>query len=378
MKRNLWIGIGIVVVVVLAIVLIVTQTKREPEEIKIGAIIPLTGDGAKYGESAKKGIDLAVQEINAAGGIKRKLIHVIYEDSKMDPKEGISAIRKLLTVEKVPAIIGAMASSVTLAIAPIAEKNKVVLLSPASSSPKITDAGDYIFRNTYSDIYEGQKMGSYAYNELGYRRVAVLYINNDYGVGLRKTFTESFTEVEGKVIITESYEQGAPDFRTQLTKIGQSKPDAIYIVGYGEMGRLLRQAKEIGMKTPFFSCIMFEDPDILKVAGESAEGVIYAYPAYNPESDRENISRFIQTFEKKYALKPNIYAASSYDALKILAQSMDKGGFTSEAIKEALYSIQDFPGITGKTSFDKNGDVTKPIGIKKVENGKFVWVRYEY
>jgi len=378
MKRNLWIAIWIAVVVILIAVFIVTQKKSEPDVIKIGAILPLTGDGAKYGQSAKRGIDLAVKEINEADGIRGKLIHVIYEDSKMDPREGTNAIRKLVTIEKVPAIIGAMASSVTMAIAPIAEENRVVLLSPASSSPKITDAGDYIFRNTYSDIYEGQKMGGYVYHELGYRRIAILYINNDYGIGLSKTFTNNFIEAGGKIVITESYEQGTLDFRTQLAKIRQFNPDAIYIVGYGEMGHILKQAKEMAIRNQFISCIMFEDPDILKVAGEAAEGVIYAYPSYNPESDQKSVSIFVRTFEKNYNKKPDIYAATAYDALKILTQAMDRGGFSSEAIKKALYSTQNFPGVTGRTSFDKNGDVIKPIGIKKVENGRFKWVLYEF
>lgn len=370
----------VIIVLVMALITITWAIgcEKKKEEIKIGSILPLTGEGAKYGESAKRGIDLAVQEINAFGGIKGKLINVLYEDSKMEPKEGTNAIHKLLTIEKVPAIIGAMASSVTLAIASIAEENKVVLLSPTSSSPKITDAGDYIFRNTYSDIYEGQKMASYVYNELGYRKVAILYINNDYGVGLRKTFTEHFAELGGEVAVYESYEQDAVDFRTQLTKVRQSTLEGIYIVGYGEMGRLLRQAKEMGIKIPFLSCIMFEDPDILKVAREAAEGVIYAYPAYNTESDQEDVLKFVQAFEEKYGQKPDIYAASAYDALKILAQAMDKEGFTSEAIKKALYSIKNFPGITGRTSFDQNGDVVKPIGIKKLEDGKFKWVLYEF
>lgn len=352
--------------------------KKELNEIKIGAILPLTGSGAKYGQSAKNGIELALEEINESGGINGNIIKVIYEDSKLEPKEGISAIRKFLTIEKVPAIIGAMASSVTLAIAPIAEENKIVLLSPTSSSADITDAGDYIFRNTYSDIYEGGRMASYVYVHKKYHRVGILHINNDFGVGLSRNFTERFEELGGKVVITESYEQDATDFRSQLSKVEQTNPDAIYLVGYSEMGTILRQAKELRIETPFFSCILFEDPKILETAGEAADGVFYAFPAYNPDSGSEHISKFVQAFEKKYGKKPNIYAASSYDSMKILAKAMEQGGFSSNGIKEALYSIKDFQGVTGKTSFDQNGDVTKPIGIKQVNNGEFVWVHGEF
>jgi len=376
--KKIWIGVLILIIAALAVLLVVTQTKRGPEEIKIGAILPLTGEAAKYGKSAKRGIDLALEEINAKGGIKGKKLTIIYEDSKGNPKEGVSAILKLITVHKVPAILGAMSSSVTLAIAPIAEENKIVLLSPASSSPKITHAGDYIFRNCYSDIYEGKKMAHYIYNETRYKKVAIIHINNDYGIGLREAFRDEFNKLGGKVVAVETYDFGATDFRTQLSKIKESDPDAIYIVGYSEMGRLLVQAKELELRIPFFSCIMFEDPDILKVAGDIAEGVVYTYPSYNPKSREDVVANFINIFEKKYNQKPDGFAANAYDALKILALAIEKGGGKSEQIKKALYSIKDYPGVTGKTSFDGNGDVIKPIGIKQSVRGKFKWIYFKY
>ena len=364
--------------VLCALLLIVGCSKKDSMEIKIGAILPLTGDGAKYGQSAKRGIDLAVEEINGSGGVRNRKLRIIYEDSMLDPKQGVSAISKLVTVNKVPAIIGAMASSVTLAIAPIAEKNNVVLLSPASSAPEISKAGDYIFRNTYSDIYEGPKISSYAYDKIGSRRSAILYINNDFGVGLSKAFQESFVGLGGKIVAAETYEQGSSDFRTQLSKIKQSEPDSIYLVGYAEIGPILRQAKETGMSHQFLSCIMFEDPKILEVAKEAAEGVIYAYPAYNPEGNQHGVTNFVQKFRQKHNKEADVYAASSYDALKILAHAINLGGFKAASIKEALYSVKDFPGVTGATTFDSNGDVTKPIGIKQVQNGKFTWLEIKF
>ena len=376
--NKLWISIIIIAAVALAIVLLVTQVKKESEEIKIGAILPLTGEAAKYGESSKRGIDLAVEEINSQGGIKRKKLVVIYEDDKADPKEGVSSIQKLITMNKVPAIVGAMASSVTLAIAPIAEEYHTVLLSPASSAPKITYAGDYIFRNCYSDLYEGTKIAEYIYNETRYRKIAIIHINNDYGIGLRAAFRDKFTEVGGKVIATETYDFGATDFRTQISKIKTVSPEAVYIVGYSEMGRLFVQAKELGLEVPFFSSIMFEDPDILKVAGKVAEGVIYTFPSYDPDSQENQIVNFVRKFERKYGQKPDGFAANSYDALEILALAIEKGGEKSEQIKNELYSIKDYPGVTGKTSFDSNGDVIKPIGIKKIEKGEFRWVQFKY
>lgn len=354
--------------------------KEEPQakEIKIGAILPLTGEGAKYGQSAKRGIELAIKEINSSGGIHGKNISVVFEDSLMDPKQGVSAIRKMIGVNKVPVIIGAMASSVTLAVAPIAEKNKVVLLSPVSSTPALTEAGDYIFRNTYSDTYEGSRMGSYVYRQLNYKRVGMLHVNNDYGVGLTRTFREVFTGLGGIITAEEAYDSDSSDFKSQLHKIKESDPNAIYLVGYTEMGQVLKQVKELGIVASFMSCIMFEDPKILEIAGAAAEGVIYAYPAYDTGSDQENVSTFVKSFKAQYDLLPDIYAASSYDAATILASAMRRGGISAEQIRDALYSIRDFPGVTGKTTFDEKGDVEKSIGIKKVRNGTFIWVEAEF
>jgi len=376
--KKIWIGIVILIVVALAIVFFVNQTKKEPEEIKIGVILPLTGEAAKFGQSAKEGIDLAIEEINIADDINKRKIILIYEDSKADPKTGTNAIQRLINIEKVPAIIGPMASSVTLAVAPIAEKNKVVVLSPASSAPQITDAGDYIFRNTYSDIYEGQKMARYVYEQTKYRKIGIMYINNDYGIGLKDVLKNRFTELGGQVVASETYDFGATDFRTQLSKLKNANPEALYLVGYEEMGRILVQAKELGIKVSFFSCIMFENQDILKIAGRLANGVIYTFPSYNPESEEQEVVQFIQAFENKYNHKPDGFAANSYDAAKILAYSIEKSGTNPSQIKSFLYTIKNYPGITGKTSFDENGDVVKPIGIKQVEDGEFTWLKFTY
>ena len=367
-----------VLIIGLVISLAMLGCAKKETEIKIGAILPLTGEAAKYGESAKKGMYLALEEINSTGGINGRKLAIIYEDSKGDPKEGVTAIQKLIAVHKVPALIGAMASSVTLAIAPIAEKNKVVLLSPASSAPQITRAGNYIFRNCYSDVFEGTKMANYIINETKFRELAIMHVNNDYGIGLKNVFTKRFTELGGKVVATETYEFGARDFRSQLTKIKNSHPEAIYIVGYGEMGRLLVQAVELRLYTPFFGCLMFEDPDILRIAGKAAEGVIYTFPSYDPNSQEKLVRNFISVFQKKYGHKPDGFAANAYDALNILSFAIKKGDQKADEIKQALYSVRNYSGITGETSFDKNGDVIKPIGIKEIKNGKFNWLRFKY
>lgn len=346
--------------------------KKEPEEIKIGSVLPLTGDAAKYGASAKKAIDLAVQEINLAGGIKGSKIIVIYEDDQASPDKGVSAFQKLITVDKVPVVIGAMPSSVTLAMAPIAEKNKVVLFSPASSNPKVTEAGDYIFRNDVSDVFEGVKMAEEVWERLGLKKVAVLYINNDYGAGIKDVFIRRFEELGGKIVDVETFEQGATDFRTQLTKIKQSNPEASYIVGYKEQIQILKQYKELAIKAQILATIMLEDPEIIQKVGDAAEGAIYTYRAYDPQSGQKEVTEFVENFKTKYGIEPDNWAAQCYDALKIVVLAIKRGGYTSEGIKNSLYRIRDFPGVSGLTTFDENGDVIKPIILKTVKDGKFV------
>jgi branched-chain amino acid transport system substrate-binding protein len=370
MKRNIWIGIGIVVIVALAIVLVVTQTKREPQEIKIGAVLPLTGDGAKYGEEARNGIELALEDI------KDLKIKVVYEDDQGTVNGAINAFNKLVESVKVPIIIGPMYSSTALAVAPLGEKKKVVIFSPSASSPELTKAGDYFFRNWPSDVYEGGEMARFAYNNLNLKTIAILSVNLDYGVGLIKVFEKVFKSLGGQILTIEYYDQGATDFRTQLSKIKSLNPEAIYLPGYyTEIGLILRQAKEMGLKTKFLSCVGFDNPKVLEIAGNAAEGVIFARPYYDPESKNPMVKTFVERFRQRFGRDPGIYAAHSYDALKIVVTAIKKGGYSADGIKSALYSIKNFPGVTGNTSFDENGDVEKPIQIMKVKHGSFV--RYE-
>jgi len=372
MKRNIWIGIGIIVIVALAIVLIVTQTKKALEEIKIGVITPLTGGAAKYGEDLKRGYDLAVEEINGKGGVNGAKIKLIYEDSEAQPPKAVSAARKLIDRDKIVTILGGFGSSATLAVAPIAENKKVVLLSSASSSPKVTDAGDYIFRNEISDRY-GAKETARLFFDLGFRKIGVLFINNDFGIDFCNMVQKTYKELAGTVTAAETFEQDAKDLRTQLMKIKESDPKAILIVSYKEAILILKQMRELGIRKQILSTALFEDPEILEKVGDIAEGAIYTYyGTFDTKSQDVRIREFIKNFRKKYGVDPEYYAPIGYDAVKILALAIEKGGFKPEQIKNALYQIKDFPGLSGTTSFDENGDVVKPVILKMVKNGKFV------
>ncbi len=336
------------------------------EKIKIGVVTPLTGDASNFGEWTQEGLELAKDEINAKGGVNGKQIELIYEDGKCMPKEALNAIQKLITVDKVSVVIGEICSSATLTMASVAEEAQIILMSTASSSPKITDAGDYVFRNWPSDIFEAGAMAEFA-NKKGYKTAAIIYVNNDYGLGLRDIFNENF---DGNIVAIESYEQESADFRTQLTKIKSANPDSIFIGGYtNEIARIVTQIKEIGLDAQTLSVSTAESEEALGIAGDALEGLYYS--SFAIDEARGEAKGYQERFQAKYGKQSEIFAATAYDALKIIAQAMENG-IDSETIKNALYSTKNFPGVSGITTFDENGDVAKPPIIKTVKEGKFI------
>jgi branched-chain amino acid transport system substrate-binding protein len=361
------------------IFIVITHTKRGPNEIVIGAILPLTGDGAMYGEWTKKGIDLAINEENQKGGINGKKIKILYEDTQQKPDLGVAAFKKLILIEKVQAVIGELSSSVTLAVAPVANQNKIVLLSPAASSPKITDAGDYIFRVCASDIFEGKVMAEFSMNKLKYKKVSILYINNEYGLGIKNVFNSVYIENGGEIVSIESFDQGTSDFRTQLLKIKVTNPQAIYLVGYApEMAIALRQIKELRIKVPILSSYEAENPKILEVSGNAAEGIIYSAYDYDPKKENLLVQSFVKEYKINYGEEPNIVAALGYDSAKIMIEALKEARVISgDEIKNSLYNIKKYPGVTGITSFDRNGDVEKSVIIKTIKNKEFIEFHYE-
>ncbi len=359
----------IIVIAILTTVFVAISRERHPNEINIGAILPLTGDAAKYGQAAEDGMQLALANIKKEYNTK---INIIYEDSQGTTNGAVSAFEKLTSINKVPVIIGPMLSSEALSVAPLADKKGVVIFSPSASSPKLTNISKFFFRNWPSDTYEGGEMAKFAYDTLHLKTAAILSINLDYGVGLTDVFKKSFDSIGGKVLTTEYYNQGATDFRTQLIKIKSMHPNAVYLPGYyAEIGLILVQAKELGLKTTFLSDSGFNNPEVLKIARNAAEGVIFATPYYNPKSQTQQVKNFVDRYTKRYGKTPGIFAAQAYDALNIVAKAIKIGGYSADGIRTTLYSILDFPGVTGNTSIEKNGNVIKPIQIMVVKNGKF-------
>jgi len=343
----------------------------EAEKIVIGSFAPLTGNVAYIGEDSKNSITLGLEEINAQGGINGKQLEVIFEDSRCDAKTATSATNKLVNIDKVPVIIGTICSAATLAGAPIAEQNKVVMVSAGSSNPSITDSGDYIFRTWPSDALQGVVMAEHVFNVEGLKTAAVMYQNSDYNVGLAEVFMKHFKKIGGQILADEKYEPESKDFRTSITKIKAANPEAIYIVPYNEGGLVTRQLKELGVNARIFSAETYGTQNVLDDAAGSAERVIYATPKFdetNPES-----KTFLEKYTKRFGKSPSLVAAAAnaYDNAMLVAQAIEIHGPESDKIRDFLYNVKDYPGAAGKLTIDENGDALKDFQLMIVKDNEF-------
>ncbi len=331
-------------------------------ELEIGAIFPLTGDIASYGIAAKQGIELAVQEINDQGGIGGRQLTILYEDSQGQAANAVAAMRKLISVDKVPLVMGAAASSVTLALCPIANREKVVLITPISSSPELTQQGGaFFFRVCPSDVVQAAMMAQWIKEE-NHSRVGVIFVNNSWGDGLKNEFLLRFSSLGGEIAAVEAVNEGERNLRAQLTRIIVAKPDALYGITYGrEGGALLRQAKELGFTEPIYGADVWGSPELLETAQETANGVKIIVPTQFGGTEYEQFSLH---FQETYGSPPDIYAAYAYDMTKIVASALATSP-RGEALREALAQLS-YTGVTGLTQFDANGDVVGKGFSRKV------------
>ncbi len=350
-----------------------TESGREAEStFKIGVVVPLSGRNARYGEWIQQGLNLAVEEINEDGGVMSRKIQLVYEDDQADPSQAVSALKRLIAKHDVQAVYGSWASSSVLAMAPVAEQEKVVILASAIS-PQITDAGDYIFRMQPSARKYIEPLIPFAYNTLDGRKLAILFINNDFGRDQADIFASAFEGLGGKVLLNEGYEPNSSDFRAEITKIRASGADTVFLAGYAEVAQILRQAPQIGLSDlNFIGSVPTENPDLFKIAGLASEGVVF--PSHFDMNDTSATTQdFVNKYRNKYGVPPEGLAALAYDGLFALVAASENGGsFDADSIKNGLYKTKLEKGATGPTSFDGNGDIIKEIIIKTVSDQKFV------
>lgn len=339
---------------------------------KIGLIEPLSGNLAVYGQNIQKGVDLAVERINAAGGIKGKKIVMVYEDNIADPAKTVSAMKKLVTVDKVPAIIGAATSTATLAACPVAEENKVVLIAPPSTSPDITTkCGEYTFRVIASDSYQGVVMAD-VFWDMGYKKAAVMYVNNDYGRGLNDAFIKSFNKKGGKALASIAFEKEGNDFRTELLKLKTSKAKAVMVVGHpAEASIIFKQAKELGIDVQWLASEGIKTDETIKLAGNAAEGILVMAPKVDTETSL--YKAFRKDYVAKYNEEPPIFSDFAYDALNMVAKAIEARGYSGPGIKDGLNKVgKNYAGVTGNKTFDQYGDVAGTFEVWTFKGNQIV------
>lgn len=348
-------------------------SREKPKETNIGVIVPLTGGAADFGKWARNGVELAVAESNKEETSSGKRVRAIYVDNQMDPKMGLSAFKKLVEVDNVAGVITS-GSGVVLAIAPAAERSHTVQLNHAAVSPAIRKAGEYTFTLVNDADIETDAIARLLYQDLGVKQLAILYANAAYGVGTKDALIQSFTRVGGNVAETVAFPEGFTDARAQLLQLKEMNPPAVYFIAtIKDSGRLLKQARELGFKTQWLTYNAFESPDVLKIADKAAEGVIYTcsnlFDLPNPGLEPK---QFIDTYMSKYHERPNLYAATAYDATRLLALACTSSNGSKEGIQQYLASVKNYHGASGVITFDRDGSVQKPVFLKTVRNGQFV------
>lgn len=346
------------------------------EPVKIGFFMSVTGRDASFGEASLRGARLAVNELNAAGGILGRPVELVVEDNRSAPGESATAAKKLISRDRVIALIGECSSARTLEAAPVAQAAGIPLITPASTSPKVTQVGDAIFRVCFIDPFQGEVIAAFARRRLMRSRAALLIDSTSpYSVGLADYFARTFTQLGGEIVASHKYAGAETDFRAQLTAIRATNPDALFLPGYYvAAGLVARQAKELGLTATLLGGDGFEAPQLLEIGGEALEGTYYS-THFAIESTQEAPRGFVAAYQERHGTLPNGLAALTYDAVRMVADAARRAGTTEKvALKQALAATRDFPGATGRTTINAQRDADKEASIITVRAGKLLFV----
>lgn len=348
-----------------------TKKNAQPSHvIKIGEYGSFTGSEATFGVSTNEGLKLAIKEKNAAGGIKGKKIELISYDNQGKPEEARAMVQRLITQDQVLAVIGEVASTRSLAAAPVAQQYKVPMISPSSTNPQVTEIGDYIFRVCFIDPFQGLVMAKFARENLKKAKVAILKdVKSDYSTGLSDVFEREFKAMGGEIVGIESYASGDTDFKAQLTQIKGKKPEAIFVPGYyTEVGMIARQARQLGMKdVPLLGGDGWDSEKLWEIGGEAIKGSYFSNH-YTTESDNPKVVDFIKRYREEYKGKtPDGLAALGYDAGQILIAAMERASeLTPQAIRNEIAKTKDFVGVTGQITINDQRNATKSAVVVQV------------
>ena len=341
------------------------------DKVRVGVFMSTTGSTANFGISSVNGIKMAADEINKAGGINGKQVELLVQDDRSDASEAATIVTKFVTQDQVNAVIGEVASSRSIAAAPIAQNAKIPMLTPSSTNPEVTKKGDFIFRSCFIDPYQGAAIAQFAAKTLGAKTAAIMVDRkNDYSTGLEKVITETFTRLGGKMVATQSYQEGDQDFNAQLTSLKGANPEVIFVPGYyNDVGLIAKQARDKGITVPLIGGDGWDSEQLYKIGGTALNGSFFTNH-YSPFDTAPNVVKFVSDYKSRYNSTPDALAATAYDAANIMFDAIKRSkSLSGTDIRDALAATNAFPGVTGTVTFNKQRDAVKPIVMIEIKDG---------
>jgi len=350
------------------------QNENAANEILIGHFGSMTGSEATFGQSTDNGIKLAVDEINEAGGIKGKKIRLITYDDKSDAREVGTAVTRLTTNDGVVAVLGEVASKLSLAGAPVCQDAGIPMISPSSTNPQVTEIGDMIFRVCFIDPFQGGVCAKFAREHEGLKAAKAAILTDQaspYSVGLQEEFEKAFEKLGGKIVSKQSYQAGDQDFSAQLTSIRSSEPDVIFLPGYyTDVGNVVLQARKLGLTIPMLGADGWDSVKLGEIAGSAIDGCYYSNH-YSHEDQNPRVQDFIKKYDGRHQQIPDGLAALGYDAARILFEAMERAeSLDGKTLAAELAKTKDFDGVTGSISIDADRNAVKPAVILEMKDGK--------
>lgn len=356
---------------VLLVLLGVASAVAEP--IRVGHIASLTGKEAAFGVATRKGILLATEEINAAGGVLGRPIEYLVEDMESKPGEAATATKKLISRDKVVVVLGANASSNSLEAAPICQRERIPMMAISSTNPAVTEVGNYIFRICFIDPFQGAVLAKFARDSLHAQRLALLTsAGAPYSIGLSRVLRERFAALGGQIVAEQKYAEGDKDFRAQLTTIRAEQPDVIAATGYyTEAALICIQARSLGMNVPIIGGDGWEAPQLTELGGAAVEGTFYS-TYFSADNTAPAVREFVRRYQARWhGEKPEAVSALGYDAMRLVADAIRRAGTTeSGPLRDAMAATRDFPGVTGRTTIDEHRNSAKAAVMLVVRHGR--------
>lgn len=373
MKKNQSLLLLIAVIVGVGLVALYLWRRSDPageQFIEIGAVLPLTGPSADIGQWQQKGLDLALRHINEGRGAGVQKLRLVYQDSAGDPKTGLSAFSQILSQHRSPAVISSI-SSVSSAILPMAQQQQMNVVMLAVSLPNITAQSEFAYRFNVGSEDEAKVMARHLADGLKLDKIAVYYVNDEFGLGALEVFKTEFGRTSGKIVWEESYAKDAAEHRNALFKMAQSNPQGVYVIGYTRASALaIKQLREAGSKLPVFANMALTVPTFANLVGGAMEGAVFTTNSFDVSQADESVRPFVEAYQKAYSEPPNFFGAFAYDALHVIAQSVKSPATAAADVRAGLAPSREFNGVMGKFSVDAHRNFRFPVRLVKFSNGQ--------